>query len=173
MKIHCEQIADPAITVRIAKRYETEIDILRRLQFQDFCYYNERLFPFSAVAYFIPLLLMRLYREVIQFRRPLRISTNHPLLIAPRHATYGLVMGMGVKFYTVFTDGTVLISANFHSREIHDDRRKVYKHATPGSIHTAWQSHQQLITALQGQEKTFDEPMHFDTYVRASTTAEK
>jgi hypothetical protein len=172
MNIHCEVVADPAVTHRVARRYEDEIGILRRLQFAELCYYNESLFPFSAVVWCVPLVIMRAYREVIQIRKLLRISTSHPLLVERAHATYALVMGMGVKFYTGFADGTTLISANFLSREIHDQDKKVFKYAAPASIHMAWQSHQLRIAELQSQGKTLQEALHFDMYVRMSTAAE-
>jgi hypothetical protein len=172
VKIHCEETADPEVIGRVRSRYENELSTLDRLRFDPLCVYNESLFPFSAVVWFVPLFLMLFYREVLQIRSPLRVSTNHPLLIERAHATYGLVMGLGVKFYTGFTDGTILISANFPSRQIDDRERRIYKYAASASIHVAWQAHQERIAELQDKGKVLDQTLHFGTYVRISTSAE-
>ena len=87
-------------------------------------------------------MLVALPFEVSRIGRNLRASIFFLLLVSRECDTYVSPFGLGLKFYTSFTDGTCVITGNFNSQAINDDREKLYKSAQPCSIEEAWQQHQ-------------------------------
>jgi len=58
-----------------------------------------------------------------------------------------------------------VISANFESREIHDDSEKLYKSARPRSIEVAWTDHQNLVDKFRSEGKQRKHEVCFDDYL--------
>ena len=58
-----------------------------------------------------------------------------------------------------------MISANFESREIHDDSEKLYKSARPRSIEVAWTDHQNLVDKFRSEGKQRKHEVCFDDYL--------
>jgi len=104
---------DPDFHSRIRARYSRDIESLTSLGFRQLCYYMEQLQPFSAVFQLPMLLLMFLHREVLTIQSPLRIAPGFVLLYHTDPPTIALPMGMGIKLYTGFTEGSILITCTF------------------------------------------------------------
>ncbi len=157
---------------KVRARYSSDLDQLKDLGFEELCFYTERLFPFSFLVLFPIFLLMRSKREVIHIQNPLRITASYPLLVASTDATCALVMGLGIKFYTPFSDGTGLISANFPTDEIQDRREKLYKYAIPQPLAAAWQFHRDRLQMFRAQGRAVREWVGFEGYVELSRREE-
>jgi hypothetical protein len=82
-------------------------------------------------------------------------------------------MGLGVKFYTLFADGSGLITANFDSPNGQDLDGTFVKYATPGSIEQIWQQHSERLTELQALGRQLRVTTTFEDYVTLSRHEEK
>src|SRR5262245_39226065 len=100
---------DPAIHERVRRRFRRESDALAANGFRELCFYNEQLGPWSAIAYSPVLLTMRWQREVVRVRGRLEAIATFLLMSHGDPPTIALPFGLGVKLYTRFTDGTILI----------------------------------------------------------------
>ncbi len=172
MQIAYQQTTDFEVTARVRERYLSEINALKRIGFEEQCFYTEMLSPFSLLLFLPSFLLMRAHREVMHIRDPLRIAASYPLLIHRDSATYALIMGMGIKFYTQFIDGTGVITTSFPTQAIHDPIGQLYKYSGPASIELAWQSHQDQIGKLTAAGKQFAPQLNFEGYVEISKQEE-
>ena len=170
MRIAYHQTTQPEIVSRVRDRYAPEITLLKGMGFAELCFYTEAMLPFSLLLLFPIVLLMRAQKEVIQIQSPLRIAVCCPILVAREHATYAVMMGYGVKFYTNFTDGTGLISANFPSFDILDQKGKLYKYAAPQpiAIESAWGLHRDRIESLRAEGKQVRNRIGFEDFVELS-----
>lgn len=168
MKIEYRQDHTPDRMNRARMRFRSEIERLRSLGFSEFCCYTELLPRFSALIHF-PIYFLALYnREIIRVESPLRLAMSQPILVHRDQGAYALVFGMGVKFYTLFTDDTGLITANFPSQPIQDMRLKIYKSAEPRSIEECWQAHLGEMTGFGATGKRVDDRIRFEAYISIS-----
>ncbi len=167
-----EQIVDFDGCERVRERYRADMSALSQLGFRELCFYREGTQPFSLV-FFLPIfLLMRAKRELVQIQSPLRITAAYPLMASNEYSTGALILGLGIKFYTSFTDGSGLITANFLTDLIDDDRRQLYKYGAVQSTPDAWEQHRGHINQRKATGKRLREPFGFEDYVRLSKREE-
>lgn len=168
MKIEYRQDFHPELTNKARTRFADEINRLRALGFSEFGFYTELLPNYSLLTQPLIFLLAKSNREIIRVESPMRLAMSQPLLVHRERFTYALVFGMGVKYYSLFTDGTGLISANFPSHPIQDMQRKLYKSAAPRSLEECWQAHQEEINSFQRMGRQLDDGLGFEKYVTIS-----
>jgi hypothetical protein len=162
------QITDPDLQMRVRARYERETASLRGLEFHHLAYCLETLGPFSAV-YQLPTLLLTLpKKEVLAFPPPLRLAVACALLAHVEPPTIALCMGMGVKLYSSFTDGTILISSTFRSQAIPGPISPIIKSPPSGNVGDAWAVHQGHVSALEGQGRAISRGISFNDYAAIS-----
>lgn len=166
------QITDPDLQMRARARYEGEIASLRGLEFRHLAYCLEVLGPFSAILQLPVLLLTLSKKEVLVFPRPLRLAVACVLLDHPEPPTIALCMGMGVKLYTAFTDGTLLISSTFRSQAVPGPISQIIKSAPSATVKDAWAVHQGHVSGLEGQGRVIEQSTTFDQYVAMSRREE-
>jgi hypothetical protein len=167
-----QQIAEPEIARKVQARYSATINGLKQQGFDELCICGETMFPLSVIV-LLPLALMMLgRREIVRIHRPLRITLCYQLLVSRQWATYALVFGFGVKFYTNFTDGTGLVSANFVAplmpQTVADEKGKFYRYAAARPLQSAWEFHQSLISNFTRAGKTPRDELSFENYVGLS-----
>ncbi len=172
MKIEYRQDFLPELADKARTRFEEEINRLRAFGFSEFGCYTELLPNYSLLTHLLIFVLAKSNREIIRVESPLRLAMSQPLLVHREQASCALVFGMGVKFYSLFTDGTGLITANFPSRPIQDMQRKLYKSAAPRSLEECWQAHQAEIVSFQQIGRQLDEEISFENYVAISKREE-
>ena len=168
MKIEYRQDHAPELMDRARMRFAEEIGRLKRLGFSEFCCYTELMSRFSALTLLPIYSLAKINREIIRVESPLRLAMSPPILVHREQGAYALVFGMGVKFYTLFTDNTGLITANFSSQPIQDMYKKVYKTAAPRSIEDCWEAHMAEAQGFQQAGKRIEEAIRFENYVNIS-----
>ena len=168
----CEQVTRPDVVERVRSRYRSDMDALRRLGFRELCFYREIVFPFSLILFFPIYLLMRFRQEVVEIRRPLRISATYPLMVSEGDETCALVMGLGIKLHTNFNAGTGLISTNFQTQPIDDPKHKLYKRTASLTIDEAWQRHRDYVNAFLAAGEPVKEHIRFNDYVDLSLREE-
>ena len=142
----------PAIARRVRARYADQVHAMEQLGFHELCCYSELLGDYS-------LLLQPRQRDLHadeaakcciaarvcrRLRRSSCSATRMPETIA-------LPMGMGVKLYSGFADGTLVITANFVSTAVPRANSGVRKQAEVMSIPRAWQRHQERVATFTGR----------------------
>ena len=167
-----QQITDDGLRRKTGARYQREIAALQQLGFRSLAPCLEVLGAFSALYQFPVLLLTLPKREVLVFPWPLRLAVANALLCKADTPTIALCMGMGVKLYSAFTDGTLLISATFQSHAVPSPASAIVKSPACLTLAQAWSTHQQAVLALQGKGKAVRTGVEFEDYIAHSRLEE-
>lgn len=168
MQITCEPVYDQAVIQRIAGRYRTEIDALENVGFLKLYLVRELLEPYSVFRYPFILAAALAFREPIYIEKPYRLATYTPLLVCLETACIAMLMGKGVKYYTHFTDGTVLVSNNFETQQFRLPDVGYYKYGDRVPFETAHRLHQDRVREMIRSGKDLDHHLEYDDYVAMS-----
>ena len=85
---------------------------------------------------------------------------GYPVYISKNKTAYGYVSGLGTKFYTVFQDGTLLVSKAYIDGD-YISGPMIRKYAKKASIGETWADHQQRIAELEAEGKRVDRQTSF------------
>jgi hypothetical protein len=162
------QVTDPVIQSKVEARFGREIAGLRHQGFHHLAYALEALGPLSAIFHLPVLLLARVEREILVFPSPLRLAVANVLLARESPSTIALCMGMGVKLYTGFGDGSLLITSTFPSQAIPGPKSPIVRLPPSPSIEEAWRSHCAAVSAFEADGKAVQQDLSFMAYVSAS-----
>jgi hypothetical protein len=162
MNVTAEQTTDIELITRVRARYASDMKELYSLNFREVCFLSESLGPFSLLLLFPIAILMRASGEVMVSRRPLRIAAAYSLFGYQEFGTYAQPMGLGVKFYTGFTDGTALVTSNFESQDMTTER--LLKIGRPQPLPWAWVFHQKQIEELRSRKHELQTRLTFYDY---------
>src|SRR4030088_825155 len=99
-----KEITDSRLQSRVRARYATDMAALEALGFSCLAFKLESRGPFSALLYLPVLPLMRRAKEVLVFPFPLRLAAANVLFVHSEPPAIASCMGLGVKFYTSFSD---------------------------------------------------------------------
>lgn len=169
MAITYEETSDQGIHERVRQKHQAAIQELKRLHFQEYSFFGETVQLFG----FIPLglagifgTIVALFSEAARVKGNLDVTIFNVVMASRENATYAAPFGLGVKFYTRFTDGTCLISANFESPTIQDDKEKLYKFAVPRTILSAVMDHEKRVQKFVSEGKEKDEHLSFAGFLK-------
>src|SRR3974390_357317 len=109
------EITSARLQLRVRTRYANEISVLEALGFRSLTFKLEARAPFSALSYLPVLPSMLRAKEVLAFPFPLRLALANVLFVHSDPPSIADCMGLGVKFYTSFSDGYLLISSTLAS----------------------------------------------------------
>lgn len=135
--------------------------------------YSETQFPFSLLLLTPIYFMMRSHSEIIRITSPLRVAAYYPLLVHHETGTIALINGLNTKFYTQFTDGTLIISVNTESNTIHDVETRLFKNSFPGSEVAAWEKHLDWMSTLMKDGIQPKLPVRFEEYCAMSIREDK
>ncbi len=159
-----QEVSRPSLQDEIRARYAWDIEALEALGFQEGFYVGETSHPLAAVLRFPVLIAMRLKREVVKLHGPLRYTTYHPVLIDEEVPTYAFVFAMGVKLYTRFVDGSVIISVNFASAAGVKPASNMEKYAAPLAIDENWILHRYRVERCQEEGRIIDDRLSMEDF---------
>jgi hypothetical protein len=169
MPITYEQTMDKEIHDRVRHKHAMMINDLKGLNFQELYFFGETVgalgfSPLGLSGFFG--MIAALFSEVMKIERNLGITLFNVVMGSRYHATYAAPFGLGVKFYTGFTDATCVITANFNTPAIKQETEKLYKFAMAQSVADAWSIHKDWVDKLcrEGQQK--NEPLSFAGYLQ-------
>lgn len=149
------EIKDEKLQLRVRARYAKDIAALEALGFRQLAFKQEARGPFSALAYLPVLALMRRAKEVLVFPFPLRLALANVLLFHPQPSAIASCMGLGVKFYTKFSDESLLISSTlphhtaFQAPGIQNPGSRIIRTPPSRTLEEAWSLHAEQITEMQ------------------------
>ena len=158
MPINYQQTMDKEIIDRVRKRHRSALQALKGLNFDEYAFFGETVqaFGYSPLGLAGVLgMFVAIFNEVSKVDWNLDVTVFNVAMASREESAYAAPFGLGVKFYTSFTDGTCVISANFESRPIQDMQHKLYKFAAAQSIDAAWLSHKKEVDAFcaEGRQK--------------------
>jgi hypothetical protein len=172
------EITDTRIQTRVRTRYAAEIAALQELGFRCLAFKQEARGPFSALLYLPVLPLMIRAKEVLVFPFPLRLALANILFVHSDLPAIACCMGLGVKFYTNFSDGCLLISSTLESHVALQDPAlqnlisKIIRTPPVRSVNQAWLSHRNRVTELAGIGKKVGNTASVADYVQISDREE-
>ena len=158
------EIADPSVQSRVRTRHASKIAPLQTLGFHHFAFCLELLPPYSAISKF-PLVLMTFGKEVLVFPKPARLGIANILLSHSSPSSIASITGLGIKFYSVFSDGTLLISSNYRSPLVPSPNSRIIKNPHCQTTEEAWLAHKQKAAELGAQGLTLRSLSSFADYV--------
>jgi len=137
---------------------------LQSLGLQHFAYRLEALPPYSAISKF-PIILLMWSKEVLVFPKPARLGVANILLTHSSPSSIAEVLGLGIKFYSVFSDGTLLISSSYRSPLGPGSNGQIIKNPHCQTVEDAWLAHKQKAAELGAQGLTVRNLSSFADYV--------
>lgn len=158
MPITYQQTTNKEIHDQVRRKRQDAILELKQLNFEEYSFFGETVgalgFSPLGLAGFLGTFIA-LFAEVIRIDRNLDVTAFNVVMASREDATYASPFGLGVKFYTAFTDGTCVISANFETPAINDEKEKLYKFAARQSIGSAWLNHKKWVEklCLEGKQR--------------------
>jgi Zn-dependent protease len=144
------EITDPNVQSRVRTLHASKIASLQDLGFQSFAFSLESLPPFSAISKF-PLVLMMFRKEVLVFPQPARFGVANILLSHSGPSSIATTTGLGIKFYSVFVDGTLLISSTYRSPLVPSPGSRIIKNPHSQTVEDAWLAHRQKAAELRAR----------------------
>jgi Zn-dependent protease len=166
------EVTDPKLQARAPTRHDRERAPLQALGFCHLAYSLEVLGPYSAILQFPLLLIMWRKKRALAFPHPFRLAVASVLLVHSRPDAIAACVGLGVKFYTGFSDGSLLISPSFQSRLLPRPGSSIAKRAPGNSVEETWLSHKQRILEMAAQGKVVRNSGTFSDYVEMSRQEE-
>jgi hypothetical protein len=163
------QIVSPAFEQKIKNRYRSETAQLTSLGFSPVFFYGEA-FPLIRLFLIYPAfisLIMWLNREVVSIEGGSRLIFGFPVFISNDRSTYSHPLQLGMKFHSVFQDGTILMTKNFVGKTTYGTR-VVAHFLKNASISDTWAEHQKQIHALETEGKQIDRKISFQTFSEIS-----
>jgi hypothetical protein len=162
---------DPNIERRVRQRYDKEMVALREFGFEPWFVLEELLFPFSLFLCVIIIPLMLAYRQVFRVKYPLRMvmydqAVNHPSL-----GVIAFLGGLGVKFYTQFTDGGLLMSGITVPTAVETDTFWFYPAPRGTDLATAWRFHQDKVAVHLALGKQIQPIVTFEDFLKVEQHA--
>lgn len=168
------EIADPKLQARIRSRYAREIAALQALGFRILVFKRETRGPFSVLSHLAILPLMYQANEILVFPFPLRLALASVLLVHSEPPSIAMSMGLGVKFFTNFSDHTLLISSTLRSHAgmegsvAQESEFQIVRNPPSQTMEEAWLSHKRRISEMESLGKTVRNSGSFADYVEAS-----
>ncbi len=164
------QIFSPELEQRVRARYQPEI---RQLEFLGFSYLFAEgetfsLFRFLLIFPVLIALAMRSKREVTAIYNGTSFLAGHPIFASADKTAYGHPNGLGVKFHTVFHDGTILVTKNYGDSTGYASMVVVSPTIEGASISDLWTVHQRRIRELEAEGKRIDNPISFEKFAQIS-----
>jgi hypothetical protein len=127
-------------------RYRNETVELASCGFDYLGCYDDVGGPFSWLQNYSIVQSMKKDEEVIGYRFPLGYTTTNPVFMNPKLPAYSYALGLGVNFYTFFSNRLLIVTSSFGgshlNREIPD---LYYKYRVAGPISDAWIFHKDVV----------------------------
>ena len=166
------QISSPAFELKIQNRYRSESSQLSNLGFTPLFFYGEA-FPLIRLLLIYPaflFLIMWLNREVVTILDGSKLLFGYPVFISSDRTAYAHPMQLGMKYFTGFQDGTILLTKNFGGKTTYGPT--VVVHISRGArICDTWGEHQKRVQALEAVGKRIDSEICFQSFSDISRMA--
>jgi hypothetical protein len=159
------QVWSPEFQDRIRARYQSQIKELESLNFA-YCYCDGENFALNRLLLIFPaiiVLVMLFTGEVMTIYEGRRLMLGFTVYASKDNSTFAHSYGLGTKFYTVFQDGTLLISKDHGDGDGYGPT--IIVNVCPkSSISDLWASHQERIGQLEAIGKVAERNISHEVY---------
>jgi hypothetical protein len=165
------QIDSPAQDQRIQLRFRSESTQLSNLGFTPLFSYGEG-FSILRLLWIFPaflLVVMWLNREVVILQGS-RVLFGFPVFISGDGTTFAQPLQLGAKFFTLFQDGTILMTKSFGGKKSYGER-VIAERMKNATITDTWAEHQRRIMEQESAGRQIDPQISFDTFSAVSREA--
>lgn len=162
----CVQIASSSLERRLQRRYRTEINQLAQVDFKPVFIFGESTSLYRLVLIY-PIILytiMLLNRETATVKGD-RIIFGYPVLNSNDGKTYVYLMQLGLKFYTYFKDGSILLTKSFGGTTKYGSN-VIFQRLCDASIHDVWMEHNNRVQQLEVDGKQAEDEISFAIFYR-------
>jgi len=162
----CVQIASPTLERRLQGRYRTEFNQLAQIGFKPLFIFGESTSLYRLLLIYPVLLytIMLLNRETATVKGS-RIVFGYPVLNSSDGKTYVYLMQLGLKFYTRFQDGTVLLTKSFGGTTTYGSN-VIFQRLCNASIRDIWMEHSRRVQQLEANGRQVEGEIGFATFYR-------
>ena len=108
---------------------------------------------------------MMFSKEVLVFTKPARLAVATALLVHSNPVSVAECMGLGIKFHSVFSDGTLLISSSYRSPLAPAPNSRIIKNPPCQSPEEASLAHKKRAAELEAQGVVIQNLRSFGDYV--------
>jgi hypothetical protein len=158
------QISSPELEQRLRMRYKSEVGQLTDLGFE-YLFSDGETFSLYRLALLLPALtvfLMWIKGEVLTIQDGAKLHVCYPVFGSKDKTAYAHPFGLGVKFYSAFQDGTLLVSKNFKGDGA--SRSMIVILDGKFSIRNTWETHRKQIELMEAEGKLVDRQTGFLTF---------
>jgi hypothetical protein len=162
----CVQIASSTLERRLQSRYRTEFNQLAQVGFKPLFIFGESTSLYRLVLIY-PIVLytiMLLNREIATVKGS-RLVFGYAVLNSNDGKTYVYLMQLGLKFYTRFKDGTILLTKSFGGTTKYGSN-VILQRLCDASIHDVWMEHNTRVQQLEADGKQVEDEISFATFYR-------
>jgi hypothetical protein len=162
------EVPDKELRDRIRRRFQAEMGELTRLGFT-WAFADGETASWLRFPLILPALTaFSLWREGIPaaLYRGTRMLFAYPVLVSESEPAFANPSEDGVKFYTAFEDGTLLVSKNYDFP--FTAAPGIVRQARKATIADAWKAHQERLRAMEAIGKAVDRRMGHRDYARLS-----
>ena len=138
MFAHCEIIEDQSLENKLRIRYAI---LLRQLEQEGFKGNGILETKHSALLFPMVVAFGLIGNEVMQYEHPLQVNWHHPLMVSADGRTIAYPMGLGVRFYTFFSDGTAQRTVSIEGPSKYDKRCRLHIDYVNSSVGDTWLHH--------------------------------
>jgi hypothetical protein len=158
------RIDSPELDRRVRARYQAEINELNSLGFDYLCSDGETFSLFRLLLVLPAVVLIGMWSERMPVAlRGASILVGYPVLVSKIRSTITNPDGRRMKFFTAFTDGTLLVSGTYADPTSRGPG--IVRNFQPGTISEAWARHQARVEALVEEGKLVDRQGDHQAYV--------
>jgi hypothetical protein len=162
----CVQIASSTIERRLRSQYRSEFNQLAQIGFKPSFTFGESTSLYRLVLIY-PIVLytiMLLNREIATVEGA-RLVFGYPVLNSNDGKTYVYIMQLGLKFYTRFKDGSILLTKSFGGTTEYGSN-VIFQRLCNASIHDVWMEHNNRVRQLEADGKQAEDEISFATFYR-------
>lgn len=99
------------------------------------------------------------------FPKPARLGVASILLSHSSPSSIATITALGIKFYSVFLDGTLLVSSSYRSPLVPSPNSRIIKNPDCQTVEEAWLAHNQKASELRARGLTLRRLSSFADYV--------
>ena len=161
-------IRSPKLEQKIQTRYAADLAQLAEIGFE-YVYSEGETFSILRFPLLLPALTaFGMWRagEVLTLHGATKIMLATPVLVSKDQSTFSNPTKLGIKFYTAFRDGSLLVSKNYVDETTPPPG--VMKNCRNGTIGETWIAHQWRLRTLVEEGRSTLDDARFAAYVKVS-----
>jgi hypothetical protein len=163
-----DEVLKDSVTLDVQARFADEIQRLRALGFTEEFYIRETAFPFSALIFFPIVMLMHYKGERVSVGRLLQVISYSPYLTHEHGYAYSVVGKLGVRYVSMFDDGSLLATTTYDSSSSNPDRQFIFQYIAVGKFEfeKAWKQHVESVDSLSSERRAVITPIGMKDVMR-------